>query len=73
MQTPNRPALRVKRAPWNKVRIVGQKRSLMPRHVWAIGARLKIAGNHRDHALFTLAIDRKLRGCDLVRLKVTDV
>ncbi len=45
----------------------------MPKHVWAIRVRLEIADNHRDLALFNLAIDSKLRGCDLVKLKVADV
>ena len=45
----------------------------MPKHVWAIRVRLEIAENHRELALFNLAIDSKLRGCDLVRLKVADV
>ncbi len=53
--------------------IVGQKRSLKPKHVWAIRVRLELAENHRDLALFNLAIDSKLRGCDLVRMKVVDV
>lgn len=46
---------------------------LMPKHVWAIRVRLEISENHRDLALFNLAIDSKLRGCDLVNLKVADV
>jgi site-specific recombinase XerC len=45
----------------------------MPKHVWAIRVLLEIAENHRDLALFNLAIDSKLRGCDLVKLKVADV
>lgn len=45
----------------------------MAKHVWAIRVRLEIAENHRDLALFNLAIDSKLRGCDLVRLKVADI
>ena len=73
MQTPNLPAVRVRRPAWNKGRIVGQKRPLLPKHVWAIRVRLEIADNHRDLALFNLAIDSKLRGCDLVKLKVADV
>jgi site-specific recombinase XerC len=73
MQTPNLPAVRACRPAWNKGRIVGQKRQLLPKHVWAIRVRLEIADNHRDLALFNLAIDSKLRGCDLVKLKVTDV
>jgi site-specific recombinase XerC len=52
---------------------VGQKRPLLPKHVWAIRVRLEIAENHRDLALFNTAIDSKLRGCDLVCLKVADV
>jgi site-specific recombinase XerC len=73
MQTPNLPAIRACRPAWNKGRIVGQKRPLLPKHVWAIRVRLEIAENHRDLALFNLAIDSKLRGCDLVKLKVADV
>lgn len=67
------PVVRSKRSPWNKGRLVGQKRPLLPKQVWAIRARLELAGNLRDLALFNLAIDSKLRGCDLVRLRVTDL
>lgn len=63
---PRRPA-------WNKGRIVGQKRPLAPKHVWSIRVRFKMADNRRDLALFNTAIDSKLRGCDLVGLKVRDV
>ncbi|MCZ4262959.1 tyrosine-type recombinase/integrase [Limimaricola sp. G21655-S1] len=73
MSTPNLPAIRACRPAWNKGRIVGQKRPLMPRHVWAIRVRLEIADRVRDLALFNTAIDSKLRGCDLVKLKVADV
>jgi len=73
MQTPNLPAVCLKRLAWNKGRIVGQKRPLLPKHVWAIRVRLEIAENIRDLALFNMAVDSKLRGCDLVRMKVTDV
>ena len=73
MQTPNLPAVRARRPDWNKGRIVGLKRPLLPKHVWAIRVRLEIAGNHRDLAPFNLAIDSKLRECDLVKLKVADV
>lgn len=45
----------------------------MPRHVWSIRIRLEIAGNARDLALFNMAVDSKLRGCDLVGLRVRDV
>jgi hypothetical protein len=67
------PAVKSKRRPWNKGRLVGQKRPLLPKQVWAIRARLELALNLRDLALFNLAIDSKLRGCDLVRLQVTDL
>ena len=73
MQISNLPAIRACRPVWNKGRIVGQKRPLLPKHVWAIRVRLEIAENHRNLAIFNLAIDSKLRGCDLVRLKVADV
>lgn len=52
---------------------IGQKRPLLPKQVWAIRARLEIVWNLRDLALFNLAIDSRLRGCDLVRLMVTDL
>ncbi|MEP3439579.1 MAG: tyrosine-type recombinase/integrase [Hoeflea sp.] len=61
------------RKTWNKGRLLGQKRPLLPKHVWAIRVRLELAGALRDLALFNLAIDSKLRGCDLVSLQVADV
>lgn len=73
MKTPNLPAIRTRRPAWNKGRLVGQKKPLLPKHVWAIRVRLEIEDNHRDLALFNLAIDCKLRGCDLVTLKVIDI
>lgn len=73
MSTANLPAIRVRRPAWNKGRIVGQKRPLLPKHVWAIRVRLEISERLRDLASFNLAIDSKLRGCDLVKLKVADV
>src|SRR5262249_19792753 len=59
--------------PWNKDRLIGQKHPLKPKDVWAIGAGLQLQRRRRDLALFNLAIDSKLRGCDLVRLKLNDV
>ena len=59
--------------PWNKGKLVGQKPPLQPKHVWAIRNRLQMANRRRDLALFNLAIDSKLRGCDVVSLKVEDV
>ncbi len=73
MQVPNLPAIRPRQPAWNKGRIVGQKRPLLPKHVWAIRVRLEIAENRRDLALFNTAVDSKLRVCDLVQLKVCDV
>jgi hypothetical protein len=61
------------KAPWNKGRLIGQKRPLRPREVWAIRVRLQLEKRRRDLALINLAIDSKLRGCDLVRLRVSDV
>ncbi len=59
--------------PWNKGKLVGQKAPLKPREVWAIRVRLQLAERKRDLALFNLALDSKLRGCDLVSLRVSDV
>lgn len=73
MSIENLPVIHSVRPPWNKGRIVGQKRPLLPKHVWSIRVRLEMADNRRDLALFNMAIDCKLRGCDLVRLKVNDV
>lgn len=61
------------RVPWNKGKITGQKPPLQPRHVWAIRTQLQLTGRVRDLALFNLAIDSKLRGCDVVALRVEDV
>ena len=67
------PATTPKRRAWNQGRIIGQKRPLLPKQVWAIRARLELAGNLRDLALFNVAIDSKLRGCDLVKLAISDL
>ena len=61
------------RAPWNKGRLIGQKLPLKPKDVWTIRVRLQLKGSKRDLALFNLAIDSKLRGCDQVAIKVRDV
>ena len=57
------------RIPWNKGRLIGPKPPLSPKHVWSIRTRLQLTGKSRDLALFNLAIDSKLRGCDVVALK----
>jgi integrase len=59
--------------PWNQGKLIGQKPPLKLHEIWAIRIRLQLARRARDLALFSLAIDSKLRGCDLVRLKVVDV
>lgn len=59
--------------PWNKGKLVGQKAPLRLRDIWAIRVRLQIAERARDLALFDLAIDSKLRACDLTKLRVRDV
>jgi hypothetical protein len=59
--------------PWNKGRLTGQKAPLKLKEIWAIRIRLQLAQRKRDLALFNLAIDSKLRGCDLVSLRVGDV
>src|SRR5205814_4611925 len=59
--------------PWNKGKLIGAKPPLRPKHVWSIRTRLMVEGRMRDLAMFNLAIDSKLRGCDVVALKVEDV
>jgi len=59
--------------PWNTGRVIGPKPPFKPRHVWGIRQQLKANGRVRDLAMFSRAIDAKLRGCDLVRLRVSDV
>src|ERR1700738_3440966 len=62
-----------KRVPWNKGKLIGAKPPLRPKHVWSIRTKLQVEGRTRDLAMFNLAIDSKLRGCDVVALKVDDV
>jgi integrase len=62
-----------KHVPWNKGKIVGAKPPLRPKHVWSIRTKLQVEGRLRDLALFNVAIDSKLRGCDVVSLKVDDI
>ncbi len=59
--------------PWNKGKLVGQKLPLKLQEIWAIRVRLQIHDRHRELALFNLAIDSKLRACDLLKLRVSDV
>ena len=62
-----------KRESWNKGKLVGQKPPLKPKDIWAIRIYLQNAHAVRDLAMFNLAIDSKLRGCDLVSLHVRDI
>ena len=62
-----------RREPWNKGKLIGQKPPLRPKHVWSIRTRLQMDGRTRDLAMFNLAIDSKLRGCDVVALRVENV
>jgi hypothetical protein len=62
-----------KQRPWNKGRLVGQKPPLKLKEIWEIRIRLQIDKKHRDLALFNLAIDSKLRACDLLKLRVSNV
>ena len=69
---PVRPFNRVY-VPWNKGLLVGQKKPLELKHVWSTRVRLEIALSKRDLAIFNLAIDSKLRACDLVKLRLDDI
>ncbi len=66
--TPTAP----KRVPWNKNKLTGAKPPIRPKHVWAIRTK-QIESRVRDLAMFNLAIDSKLRGCDVVAIRVEDV
>ena len=59
--------------PWNKGKLIGQKLPLKLKEIWGIRTRLQMEKNSRELALFNLSLDSKLRGCDLVKLKVFDV
>jgi integrase len=61
------------RVPWNKGKLTGAKPPLRPKHVWSIRTKLQIEGRARDLAMFNLAIDSKLRGCDVVAIRVEDI
>ena len=61
------------RMPWNKGKLIGAKPPLLARHVWSIRTKLQIEKRARELAMFNLAIDSKLRGCDVVAMKVENV
>ena len=60
-------------APWNRGKLIGAKPPLRPKHIWSIRINLQVEGRKRDLALFNVAIDSKLRGSDVVSIKVEDV
>jgi integrase len=73
MSDPTNGATKSARIPWNKGKLIGAKPPLRLKHVWAIRSQLQLSGQIRDLALFNLGIDSKLRGCDLVSLRVPEV
>ena len=73
METPESETKATKRPVWNAGRTVGAKRALKPKQIWEIRFYLNQHRRLRDRALFDLAIDSKLRGCDLVQLKIADI
>ena len=73
MEMPETEPTATKRQVWNAGRTVGAKRALKPKQIWEIRFYLNQRRRLRDRALFDLAIDSKLRGCDLVQMKIRDV
>ena len=71
MDTRNSPA--APHVPWNKGKLTGQKPPLKLKEIWAIRTRLQMSEKARERALLNLAIDSKLRACDLARLLVQDI
>jgi ATP-dependent Lon protease len=69
LQKPEDP----RQTPWNKGKLIGSKPPLRTKDVWSIRTKLQVEKRIRDLATFNLAIDSKLRGCDVVSLKVEDV
>jgi hypothetical protein len=69
----NRNADSTSRVPWNKGKMTGSKPPLPTKDVWSIRTKLQVEGRLRDLATFNIAIDSKLRGCDVVSLKVEDI
>lgn len=63
---PKSPLCAPKHVPWNKGKLTGAKPPLRPKHVWTIRTKLQVDGRLRDLAMFNLAIDSKLRGCDIL-------
>ena len=70
---PNLTGIEKHFVPWNKDKLIGQKPPLKLKEIYAIRIRLQLAQRTRDLALFNIAIDSKLRGCDIVKLKLSDI
>src|SRR6516162_1287449 len=70
---PHLPTTTTVRLAWNKGKLTGAKPPLRTKHIWSIRSKLQLEGRTRDLAMFNLAIDSKLRSCDVVALKVEDV
>ena len=66
-------ATAARRQPWNKGKIIGQKAPFKLKDIWALRVRLQMENRVRELALFNLGIDSKLRGCDLVSIRVRDI
>lgn len=73
MEMPETESTPIKRQVWNAGRTVGAKRALKPKQIWEIRLYLTQRRRLRERALFDLAIDSKLRGCDLVKMKIGDL
>ena len=73
MESREKSATPIATTPWNKGKLIGAKPPLRPKHVWSIRTKLQVEERIRDLALFNVAIDSKLCGCDVVALKVEDV
>lgn len=73
MENQTTDTIKTSKRTWNKNKLIGQKSPLTPPQVWAIRVRLQLADHKRDLAMFNLALDSKLRGCDLMGLRVSDI
>jgi hypothetical protein len=73
MKHSSNDAHQASKVPWNKGKLIGARPPLQTKHVWSIRTKLQMDGKKRDLAMFNLAIDSKLRGCDVVHVKVEDV
>jgi integrase len=73
MDEQENPSSPEKRRAWNRGKLIGAKPPLRPKHVWSIRTKPQVEGRIRELTMFNLAIDSKLRGCDVIALRVEDV